>query len=207
MKKLKPGAIDIESLFERFLQECKEREAEVIKEALYVIESYKGMLVGGWAIALYSKGIRKPTPQDIDFKVLSSQVKPLTEELKGHGFRLLRSNGWLIFEKDGQHVDIGLVESGWEKKALKSSLVFELSRLKVKLRVIAPEYLVVSKLFAGRGKDYLDVTFLIKSGSLNLEKAKELINKNMYLLDYLEEFKSLVLLAENLREDKIRLLF
>lgn len=190
-----------------------ETNRTVIEEVISLLERFDYMLIGGWAVSFYYEGRRKTSPDDIDFKLEPNAVDELIRLLHQHDFKILRNSydpasqsQWLVMRKGGQNVDIGYASKPWEHEAIKHARPFYYSRLGVKVKIIPPEYLIVSKLFASREKDLLDVVFLIKSGKVDIEKAKKLVKKFLPSFD-LEELETLIVYASTFDDDKLRQVF
>jgi len=139
------------------------------------------------------------SPEDFDIKILPEEEKKLLKILKDNGFNLKRKNAfidstWLVFEKDGQGFDIGIADKEWDITGIKKAKSFNYKDFNVK--VIPIEHLIISKLFAGRSKDYKDIVLLLKSNKVDIEGIKPLIKK--YIPSELSEFENLILYANNI---------
>ncbi len=191
-----------------------ETNRTVIEEVVSLLERFDYMLIGGWAVSFYSEGKRKPTEDDIDIRVRAEDIKRLEKVFTERGFRVCRHafdpasrSKWLMLEKEGQKVDVGYAEKPWEIEALSDKVhVFYHGRLGISLKVSSPEYMIVSKLHAGRDKDFFDLLFLIKSPYMQVDRAKALVKKHLTSLD-LEDFKSMLLYAGGLSEEEVRRLY
>lgn len=188
-----------------------EGQAKVIKELLSILEPYDYMLIGGYAVSFYYKGARPVSPEDIDIKIDPNQVEELLKVLRSKGFKILRKNfdpasqsQWVIVKKGSQQADIGFASKPWEFEALSKPKVFYYYGIKVK--VIPPEYSIITKLFAGRQKDLRDVVFLLKSGMVDFEKVKKLVRKFLPSMD-LEELQNLYFYAQKFDDEKVWKIF
>jgi len=194
-----------EYIIENYIEEDKR---QALKEFLSIIQDFKYAIVGGAAVSLWYNGARAVSPEDFDIKILKSEEAKLVKTLTDNGFRLKRKNAfmdsvWLVFEKDGQGFDIGIAEKEWDIIGIKKAKRFNYKGYSV--RVIPVEYLIVSKLFAGRTKDYKDVALLLKSGKVDFELIRKTVKK--FLPSELDELNNLINYAKQFDTKDLNKLF
>ncbi len=186
-----------------------EDKRETIVLALKTLEEFPYAIVGGFAVSFYYKGARPVSPDDFDVKINPDSTVKMLEALKNKGFLLRRENlfmdsKWYVFERAGQGIDVGVAKKPWDVEGIEKAniVVFKGTRFKI----LPPEYLLVSKLYAGRPKDMLDVAYLIKSGEVNIEKAKRLVRKFLGTSD-LEDLESLLVYAQTFDNTQLKQVF
>lgn len=186
----------------------KEDKRKTVKEFLAIIQDFKYAIVGGAAVSLWYNGARAVSPEDFDIKILPSEEQKLTKILIEKGFKFkkktpFRDATWLVFEKDGQGFDIGIPDKEWDIIGIKKAKKFNYQGFTV--RVIPIEYLIVSKLYAGRSKDYKDVAFLLKSGKVDFNTVRAIVKR--YLPEEMQELENLILYAKQFDTKDLNKLF
>lgn len=127
------------------------------------------MIAGGLAVQLY--GFTRATT---DADVFASDVLPLDAFRKlsfgGESYNVQIASGkvivvdWIVRNDEQQDV--------YEASLIQSSLLTE------ELHIISPEWLVIIKQLAGRGKDELDWMWLLRQdGLINREKVRKLLKE------------------------------
>ncbi|ACN98842.1 hypothetical protein [Sulfurihydrogenibium azorense] len=199
----------LSSTFEYIVQNyIEEDKREALNNFLSLIQSFEYAVVGGVAVSVWYNGVRAISPEDFDVKILPSEEKQLLKVLKENGFKLERKNAfmdslWFVFKKDGQGFDVGIVEKEWDIIGIKTAKSFNYKGHLVK--VIPIEYLIVSKLFAGRRKDYKDVVFLLKSGKVDFQTIRIAVKR--FIPSELEELENLIIYAKQFDVKDINKLF
>ncbi len=184
----------LDYIIENYIEEDKR---ETVKEFLSLIQDFKYAIVGGAAVSLWYSGARAVSPEDFDIKILPREQQKLVKTLVENGFTLkkktpFRDATWLVFEKNGQGFDVGIPDKEWDIVGIKKAKKFLYQGFTV--RVMPVEYLIVSKLYAGRSKDYKDVAFLLKSGKVDFNTIRAIVKR--YLPSELQELENLVLYAK-----------
>ncbi len=195
----------LDYIIENYIEEGKRK---TVKEFLSIIQNFKYAVVGGAAVSLWYNGARAVSPEDFDIKILPSEEIKLVKALTDNGFRLKRKNAfmdsvWLVFEKDGQGFDVGIAEKEWDITGIKKAKKFNYHGFTV--RAIPIEYLIISKLFAGRSKDYKDVALLLKSGKVDFDTIRKFVKK--YLPGELSELENLITYAKQFDTKDLNKLF
>jgi hypothetical protein len=127
------------------------------------------VIAGGLAVQLY--GFTRATT---DADVLASAVLPI------ESFRQLTFGGesYKVQISNGKTVVVDWIVRDDEKKDVYQASILQPEQLSEKLRIISPEWLVIIKQLAGRGKDELDLLWLLrKDGLVDREKVKELVRE------------------------------
>jgi hypothetical protein len=109
-----------------------------------------------------------------DADVLASAVLPI------ESFRQLTFGGesYKVQISNGKTVVVDWIVRDDEKKDVYQASILQPEQLSEKLRIISPEWLVIIKQLAGRGKDELDLLWLLrKDGLVDREKVKELVRE------------------------------
>ncbi|RMD46273.1 MAG: hypothetical protein D6834_02730, partial [Aquificota bacterium] len=171
-------------------------------------QDFKYAIVGGAAVSVWYNGARAVSPEDFDIKILPSEEKKLVKTLTDNGFRLKRKNAfmdsvWLVFEKDRQGFDVGIAEKEWDIIGIKKAK--KLTYKGFPVRVIPIEYLIISKLFAGRTKDYRDVALLLKSGKVDFELIRKIVKR--FIPSELDELENLITYAKEFDTKDLNKLF
>ena len=147
-----------------------------IKAAVYVdsqIKEYKGKaaICGGLALHLY--GFTRAT-KDID--IISDMP------LKIKGGKKLNFGGVSYKIKVGdKNIDVDLIiRSDDAKELYQQALNNSKINKNLGVKVVTPEYMVILKYLAGRGKDQIDLLWLLREdGLVNRDKVIDIIKKNM----------------------------
>ena len=196
----------VKRILESYVPEEVKRETIVL--LLQILERIPYAVVGGFAVSFYYKGARPVSPDDFDVKVLPENLEDVFDSLKLRGFVLKRKNffldsTWYVFERAGQGVDIGVAKKPWDVEGIKRAK--EVLFKGIRVRMFPPEYLIVSKLYAGRPKDLLDIAYIVKGGKADIDKARKLVRK--FLPSDLEDFESIVLYAQRFDDAKLKEIF
>ena len=186
-----------------------EDKRETIVLALKTLEEFPYAIVGGFAVSFYYKGARPVSPDDFDVKINPDSTVKMLEALKNKGFLLRRENlfmdsKWYVFERAGQGIDVGVAKKPWDVEGIKEANIVVFKG--VRFKIFPPEYLLVSKLYAGRPKDMLDVAYLIKGRKVNIERTYQLIRKFLSSSD-LEDFESVLMYAQSFDDVKLKQIF
>ncbi len=194
-----------EYIVENYIEEDKK---EALNKFLSLIQNFKYAVVGGVAVSVWYNGARAISPEDFDVKILPSEEKQLLKVLKENGFKLERKNAfmdslWFVFKRDGQGFDVGIAEKEWDVIGIKTAKSFNYKGYPV--RVMPIEYLIVSKLFAGREKDYKDVVFLLKSGKVDFQTVRTAVKR--FIPSELDELENLIIYAKQFDTKDINKLF
>jgi len=197
-----------EFILEHYIEPVEEGTAEIVKELVRILQDTEYAFVGGLAVSLYYSGARPVSPGDIDIKVPQDEVSKVVELITKNGWKLLRRNqfmdgAWYVFRKGAQNLDLGIAQKPWELEGIKKAKSFVYRGIRIK--VLPPEYLIVTKLFAGRGKDFGDVVYLLKSGNVDIRKARALVKK--FIPQYLDDFETMREYAKTFDDDEIRRIF
>jgi hypothetical protein len=123
-------------------------------------------LVGGYALQLY--GSDRLTG-DID--VITDEIAPDTPQIK-----LLSFGGVQIETHDGVPVDLIVRSDDFQPlydEALDKTVRIE----NVAMPVVQPEYIAAMKMVADRTRDELDLEWLILSGTIDIDKTKQVIRQ------------------------------
>jgi hypothetical protein len=149
-------------------------------------------LCGGLAMQLY--GFTRAT-RDVDF--IASNLLPL------------KKNKTLTFGGEGYAIKVGgkKIPLNWivrddEKQEIYEAALKEAIETPDKIPIVSPEWLVVMKQLAGRGKDHLDLLWLLREDNLVDRKeverlVKSLLGRYAYLL--LNDLKAVYLEADLMR--------
>ncbi len=200
------GGVLIKQILENYIEEGIKRESVIA--ALRALQDFNYAVVGGFAVSFYYKGARKVTPDDFDVKVLESDLDSLIRALRAQGFELKRKNLfmdalWYIFQKGGQGIDVGVAKKPWDVEGIKKAREVLFKGFRVK--VMPSEYVAVSKLYAGRPKDMMDIAYMVRGGGLDTNKAKRLVKK--FLPSELDDFEAIVEYADRFSEEELKKLF
>jgi hypothetical protein len=171
---------------------------EAIFAARYVLEvaqkkGVKSAICGGLAMHLY--GFTRAT-KDIDFIA--------DNEIGLHVTRAL-SFGGLAYKciLEGKDYEVDWIIRNDEQKELYAIALREMIILDdVKLPIITPEWLVIIKHVAGRGKDHMDCVWLLrKDGLVNRDKLIEIIRRVMGPVAFwaVKDLESVMLEADLMR--------
>lgn len=195
----------LDYIIETYIEEGKR---EVIKEFLNLIQGTNYAIVGGAAVSLWYDGARAVSPEDFDIKILPSEEDNILKILKDNKFKLVRKNAfidstWLVFEKNGQGIDIGIAEKKWDVEGIKKAKVIPYMEMQVK--VVPIDILIVSKLFAGRRKDYKDIVLLLKSKKVSPEEIKAVVKE--YIPSELPELENLLMYSKTFKPEDLDHLF
>lgn len=186
-----PGlAMELRSLAESVLNrphkirtvEASKSITKVLQEVIPKLEANYA-LVGGLAVHHY---VPSRSTQDLDFAMVTSSVAEM-KKLFPDG-----KMATLVFTVNIDGVDLDFLLSDdfpWNKEAIINS--GESSMLGFPVKVVTPEYLVLYKMKASRGRDIDDIKALVKLDGV-VEKAKHLIDKHMGQQD-VEDFEQLIL--------------
>jgi hypothetical protein len=127
------------------------------------------IIAGGLAVQLY--GFTRATT---DADVLASAVLPI------ESFRQLTFGGesYKVQITNGKTVVVDWIVRDDDKKDVYQASISQPEQLSEKLKIVSPEWLVIIKQLAGRGKDELDLLWLLrKEGLVDREKVKELVRQ------------------------------
>jgi hypothetical protein len=127
------------------------------------------IIAGGLAVQLY--GFTRATT---DADVLASAVLPI------ESFRQLSFGGesYKVQISNGKTVIVDWIVRADEKKDVYEASISQPEQLSEKLKIVSPEWLVIIKQLAGRGKDELDLLWLLrKEGLVDRKKVKELVRQ------------------------------
>jgi hypothetical protein len=144
-------------------------EAVEILTEIAEANDVKFMIAGGLAVQLY--GFTRATT---DADVLASAVLPI------ENFRQLSFGGesYKVQLSNGKTVIVDWIVRKDEKKDVYEASLKEPENLSEKLKIVSPEWLVIIKQLAGRGKDELDLLWLLRrDGLVDREKVKDLVRK------------------------------
>jgi hypothetical protein len=144
-------------------------EAVEILTEIAEANDVKFMIAGGLAVQLY--GFTRATT---DADVLASAVLPI------ENFRQLSFGGesYKVQISNGKTVIVDWIVRNDEKKDVYEASLKEPENLSEKLKIVSPEWLVIIKQLAGRGKDELDLLWLLRrDGLVDREKVKDLVRK------------------------------
>jgi hypothetical protein len=139
------------------LKEVMEKVVEALEEARVPYA-----LTGGIAVDFY--GFPRATHDiDVVVRLAKENLSCLAASLEKRGFEVDRREVELVLEKGNRFVaqlgphraDFWLAKTDGQRKELNRAKT--VSILDMKMRIIAPEDLIIHKLDAGRGKDYDDV--------------------------------------------------
>jgi hypothetical protein len=175
-------------LFENIIKESN--DMYIIKKFINDLENITSnfMIVGGVAVSIYTKGVRKISPDDIDINIednekdIEMKLERLCKKLEikilsKHNFAGSR---WWILRKNSQKIDIHFNKNNFlyaqgneNKKYLKWDNMI--------VPIIDIESLFALKIDAGREKDILDCVMLLKSNK-SLKKKTDKLYK--YESDY-----------------------
>lgn len=129
------------------------------------------VLVGGIAVGAYA---RNRTTEDVDVLIRREDVAKLP---KGEALGLIE--GFSV-KVDGLPVDFIVATKPYLKQAVGNPTVID------GIPLLSPEALVAMKLQAGRTKDMADVVEILKSGKVDVQKARDFLKKSCK--DCLEDF-------------------
>jgi hypothetical protein len=127
------------------------------------------VIAGGLAVQLY--GFTRATT---DSDVLATGLLPI------ESFRQLSFGGESYHVKlsNGKTVIVDWIVRDDEKADVYQASILQPEKLSEKLKIVSPEWLVIIKQLAGRGKDELDLLWLLrKEGLVNREKVKDLVKQ------------------------------
>lgn len=165
-----------------------EKSFKVLKE---LKRRYKFVLIGGWAVFLYTRGLKS---KDIDIIVDFDTLAKLKNELE-----VFKNERLKKYEAKKENVDIDIYVPFFSSPGLPAEEIQKLALSKEGFLVPPPEVLLILKqetLKSRRGsvkgeKDRLDILSLLASSDINWKKYR----------DYLDEFNK-----ERLKEELIELL-
>ena len=122
-------------------------------------------LAGGVALQAYGS---KRFTVDVDI-IASAHIRGLrpTEPLTFGGYSSVTSAGTVV--------DVMICNNEFEG-AFDAALERAVKKRNIPLRIVRPEHLVVMKMIAGRGKDELDLAWLITSGTANIYKSRKIVS-------------------------------
>jgi len=160
-----------------------------VKMFLQTISKYKYCVIGGLAVALYSKGSRTVSPDDMDVYLAESQIESFLNDLMDQGFKILKNHHfqgaewYVVSTGNEQEFDIALQPDS--SKFFEHPTVFHYKNQD--LKVIEKKYLVINKLDAKRNKDLRDVLFLLRDESFSFIQLirKRISGEERELLDQL----------------------
>jgi hypothetical protein len=127
------------------------------------------VIAGGLAVQLY--GFTRATT---DSDVLATALLPI------ESFRQLSFGGESYHVKlsNGKTVIVDWIVRDDEKADVYQASILQPEKLSEKLKIVSPEWLVIIKQLAGRGKDELDLLWLLrKEGLVKREKVKDLVKQ------------------------------
>jgi len=150
----------------RFLN-ADEIEAAIREVAdLAEASGVKVALAGGCALQLY--GSQRLT---VDIDIVAERpirglrkIKPLT------------FGGYASETSAGTVIDVMIRNDDFEE-AFDDALYFAAKRRGLPIRVVRPEHLAAMKMIADRGKDQVDLAWLVTSGTLDVVKTRKVIRK------------------------------
>ena len=146
------------------------------------LEGVKVVVIGGVAMMVY--GSDRMT-KDVDVATVDEYLAELTP------IRQLTFGGFVGRTPGGREVD--LVVRSDDYRDLYEEAVSLAGDEGLPLLVVSPEHLLALKMAAGRGKDELDVKFLLGSGRVDYTAARWIVKK------YLGEYAARVL--DSLRDE------
>jgi hypothetical protein len=155
------------------------------------------ILIGGWAIYLYTKALKS---KDIDIIIDYNELEKFKRE-----FEIFKNERLKKYEIKIEEIDIDIYLPYF------SDLKFPLEKIKDHIQSIEgfkvpiPEILLILKVatyFERRGttkgeKDFLDIFILIKNEKINWQKYKELI-ENYQLKEINQKFKEIISSAKSI---------
>lgn len=159
------------------------------------------LIIGGFALSLYSKELRPLTP-DLDILVSPSVLNILKTFLQKHSYSFsvhsLFGRSFLVVSSPGLEVDFVVASKSYEKEALKSPFYIRVRSLK--LPVISPEYIALMKLDSLRDKDEQDLYKLFSSPFFNKDLFEKLLQR--YLPSKKDDYESILSLSSILYKSR-----
>ena len=132
------------------------------------------VIAGGLAVQLY--GFTRATT---DADVLASAILPI------ESFRKLTFGGesYKVQISNGKSIIVDWIVRDDEKKDVYEASISQPEQLSEKLKIVSPEWLVIIKQLAGRGKDELDLLWLLrKEGLVDREKVKDISSMTIQIV-------------------------
>ena len=162
-------------------------------------KKYQFILIGGWAIFLYSQALKS---KDIDIIIEYEELEKLKND-----FSVFKNERLKKYEIKIEEIDIDIYLPFYSQLGLPLEKIKQYTQSQEGFIVPWPEILLIFKLgvFVKRKnsakgqKDFLDIFSLLKSSLINWQKYQEIIKK--YSLNQLnDDLKNLVSSAQSLAE-------
>ena len=160
----------------------------------YLRRKYDFVLIGGWAIYLYTKSLKS---KDIDFVTSISELKNIGLEYTLHKNERLRK-----YEIKMGEIDVDIYVPYWSKLAVPPEDIIKNAVSIENFKVVSPEHLLILKIDAEisrknsiKGfKDRVDIIALLLSGYVNKDKLFHIL-RNLRMEYQIDELRRIIQMA------------
>jgi len=161
---------------------------EAIDEFFEIVNRYRYIVVGGFAVGYYTGNLSRVSLGDIDILILKDDFDKFAEDMVERGYSIKRGAtelyGVAHFVKDGIDFDVLISDDSTDEDAI---MGFKRFKYKNKEFRVSPEwFLIMRKLELGRDKDIDDVVELSKN--VDIDEMYNIISE--YRPDIAEDFLS-----------------
>lgn len=162
-------------------------------------KKFKFILIGGWAVFLYTKSLKS---KDIDIIIDYDELGKIKKE-----YDVFKNDRLKKYEIKIKGIDVDIYLPHFSDLGLKAEKIQNYYQSVEGFLVLVPEVLLILKIYAYNGrkgttkgrKDLIDIFSLLKNAEIDWRKYKEIIKK--YNLEKLnDDFKNLVSSAKTIPE-------